>query len=278
MTRRTNDRRENRWFFHMISFLLIGLGIVFTYWPPYEFLRLVGHAFIISGILMATVDRFVKERFLREVSWDVSKYLIGYNLPLEIQDRIRDLMRTQVIRRDFELRYRLSRLAGQVDSAKLKLELEFSYELENVTNQVQPYQQMVAFERHDNPTLVELRCDSQDSKAVYFLDGSKLLKEKDDEPGVVEGYGKKIKLPPHNREKGMKYRIGGKYYFIVPEDYSDLFSFAGPTISVTAVAVEVPDDLEFIAPVGDVSTTKRWEYRRVFLPGEHIHVRWFKKR
>lgn len=256
---------------------LIVLGVLLVYAFDSEFAKLTGHALVIAGILALTVDRFIKERFLKEVSWDVSKYLIGYNLPPEIQDKIRDLMRTEVVRRNFELRYRLTSPAQPSIPPKLKLEIEFSFELENVTSRTQVYQQHVAFEKHDKPSLVELRCDSTDAKAVYCWQESTLLEEKDDEPGVLEAFGKKIKIPPHNCEQGKTYKIGGKYFFVVPEDYSDLFSFFSPTINVTAIAVDVPQDLEFVAPLGDVSTTRRWEYRRVFLPGEHIHVRWFRK-
>ena len=267
---------QRKWLFWVICVGLVLAGVGLNYWSKNEFSRAVGHALIIAGFLAATVDSFLKERFLKEASWDVSKYLIGYNLPAEIQDRIRELMSTQLVRRHFEIHYRLSRPTEEAAQGKFKFHVEYSYELENVTNQTQQYQQYWAAEEHDNPVLLELRCDSPDAKAVYCLDGSKVTREKEGEPGVIEAAAKKVKIPPHNLSRSLYYRFAGKYTLLVPQDHSDIVSLVGPTINVT-ITVDVPNDVEFVAPVADVATTKRWEYRRVFLPGEHIHVRWFMK-
>jgi hypothetical protein len=188
-----------------------------------EFIAAIGHALVIAGVLAATVDRFVKERFLREVSWDVAKYLIGYNLPPEVH-----------------------------------------------------YRQSIAFERWQRATITEMRCDSDDQRAAYFFTSARLGDESIDERGVFEAFGKRMRIPPHNAERGMNYRVAGRFWKILPDNSSDVISFASPTINVTLM-VEIPSGFEFVAPKADVQTANRWEYRRLFLPGEHLRVRWIRQ-
>src|ERR1700758_3064511 len=98
-------RKIPKYSFLLVLGVLLFVGIIFVLIPfPYlnlEFERALGHAFIIGAILAGTVDHYLKERVLREVTSDVAKYLVGYRLPEEVQGRIGELMHMRWIRRRF---------------------------------------------------------------------------------------------------------------------------------------------------------------------------------
>jgi len=118
---------------------------------------------MIAGLLALTVDRFVKERLLQEITRDVSKYLIGYQLPDKIQDKIHELMATSIIRTRFEQRYRLVPL----ENGMMRVEAEMSYDLENFSSSEQRYTPHLWFRKHENATVIDFGCHSNDSGSHF---------------------------------------------------------------------------------------------------------------
>src|SRR5579863_8040968 len=160
-----------------------------------EFARAISEALIIAGFIAVTVDRYVKERLLKETSHDISKYLIGYNLPPEVQDRIHRLMGTTVIRRDFRHSYKLERISGQV-----KATISGEYSVENCSNSEQEYTPALHLEKHEDPILIEFRCDSADKNAVDRKTGGI-----DDSRDVVSFFLRKFRVQPVGN--GLTYRV-----------------------------------------------------------------------
>jgi hypothetical protein len=262
------------WGFYVVCCLLLAVGAL-LHWQGGDLAKGIGEATMISAILAATVDVFVKRRFLKEISWDVSKYLIGYSLPEEIQDRIRELMATRLMTYEWEVRYRLTPVPD-TQPATIQLEVSYCYKVENLTSQKQDYQQHLQFEKRDKAEIRELRCDSKDTAANYVLSGDNLARESPDQAGVVEAKGTKIKIPPGNTKAGQIYRISGRYALTLPSDYRDSIVFMQQPAKTVAITVEAPETLEFSAsPPADVHTRHRWDYNRVFTPGQHLRLRWF---
>lgn len=230
-----------------------------------ELARAFGEALLIAGFIAITVDQYVKRRLLWETSHDISKYLIGYNLPTEIQDQIRALMSTAVIRRDFEQRYILKRASEN----KLQLTVEARYNVLNCSNTSREFTPRLDFEKHEAPTVLEFRCDSADRKAVDRKVGNQELKEHE---GVLSVALKKIRLQP--AAKGISYRVSVRYSRLVDAADSDVLTFVAPTIWATIMA-EYPEGISFVAGSATVETENRWEFQMMFLEGQHIHVRWF---
>jgi hypothetical protein len=254
--------------------ILLGIGLTLEAarvpYLQFSFAESLGHAFIIAAILSLTVDYYLKNRVLREVSADVSKYLIGYQLPPEIQDRIKALLQTQWTRRNCHIRCRVSDIPDR--SGYVKLDVTIADEMENVTDQTQAYTDTLEYEKHDPEKVTELRCDSEDIRASYCLSGDLLVREKRDELGVMVALGKRIKIPPARKSK-QRYRFTAKYEVVYPENYSDVVAFTWPTIGVV-LEVECPKTLRFTASPADVETPNRWEYKRLFLSGDHVRFRW----
>lgn len=254
----------------------ITAGVLLLYFPPKhatEFWYALAHALLVAGLLAVTVDIYLKKRTLKEVANDVSKFLVGYSLPAEVRDSIQDLMHETLIRRNSLLRIELVPLNNNEKEVKLKIEV-FD-EVENISSKGQIYVDEVSYEKHDKQTVTEMRCDSNDPRARYCNFGEKLtIVDNKEEPGVKCVRGKKIKLPSYSQKSGFQYRFGAKWEIILHENYSDVMSFARPTINAT-VEVNCPSNFKFtLSPQADIENANRWEFRRLFLPDQHIRYRW----
>ena len=96
--------------------------------------------------------------------------------------------------------------------------------------------------------------------------------------GVIEACGPTITVRSQNKAD-LSYRISDTHSLIQPEEYSDLISFLAPTINVKIIA-DFPPDITFLAPLDEETehpSPNIWEYTRLFMPTEHIRLRWFKK-
>ena len=236
-----------------------------------DFSRALGHAFIIASILAATVDHYLKERVLREVTLDVSKYLIGYRLPQEVQDRIRDLLQSKWIRRRFDLRIAFNELAG---GKKTKVDIRISEELQNITSETLPYHDVLEFDQHEPFTVLEMRCDCEEADCGYFLEGGQLNAIRTEANGVISFKTQEVRVPPVANTLNA-YRFGARYELTQPTKFSELISFSIPTIGVSIEITDHPPHYKFhVSPLPDVQAHNRWEYRRLFLPGEHIKIIW----
>lgn len=262
-------------FLLFVSLLLTAGLMLSSFGLPYipeRFSIALGDALMIASILGLTVDYFLKERVLREVSADVSKYLIGYRLPSEVQDRIHWLLQTQWIRRNFHIRCRLT----EINNDRVNLEITASHEIQNITSETLPYQHIIEYEQHDPQRVLEMRCDSNDQKAQYRIaDAGVQPREKPGDLGVMEVFGKKVKIPPVHESIGRTYTFACRYTVEFPSHYSDAVSFSQPTINVV-LEVECPNTYRITASGANVSTHNRWEYKKIFLPGENVTFRWQK--
>jgi len=226
-----------------------------------EVVRALGEALLIAAFIAATVDRYAKDRILREITKDVSKYLIGYNLPPKVQDRIKELMGTAIIRRD----YRHTYIFERTDGNSLKMTIRGEYTIENCTNSDQPYTPRLDFEPHEQPVLIEFRCDSADQNAFDRIGQQ--------DAGKFNFSLKPLAVRPVS--SGMTYKVSWRYYRFVKQDDSDLMAFRAPTIDVT-ISVECPDDNIVFDGGGDatVKTLNYWKHESLFTRGQHLHPRW----
>lgn len=165
---RESTATEQRAFWPLIlSLIAAGVVLVAT---KNEFLISLGHAALIAGVLAGTVDLYLKQRLLKEILLDASKFLIGYELPTEVKDRIRELILTPLIRRDFELRCELTELADGC----YRSVLEWSFEIDNLSHKPQTYQQSAESlenSKEEQPKFLEFRCDSTEPGASYVVPG-----------------------------------------------------------------------------------------------------------
>lgn len=257
----------------VILLLVIGLTLLFVdlRYVSTTFTHSLADALIIASVLAFTVDVYLKEQVLREVSSDVSKYLVGYRLPEEVQNRIRSLLQTRWIRRNCSVRLRLTEIPGK--PRYVRIEMVVAKDLENITSETESFQDKYTYEKHLPEKILEMRCDSADENAQYVIAGAGLALDKSDEPGVMQALGVEVKVPPVHTTLGTYYRFTVRYEAEYPDNYSDILSFELPTMNVVFEA-ECPPGFRVSATPADVTTPNRWEYRKLFLPGEHIRYRW----
>ena len=265
--------------FRVLLLLLVACGVSLLYFGS-GFLghaaEGIGEALIIAGVLALTVDGYVKEHLLKEASQDIAMYLVGYQLPPEIQGTIKDLMSTNLVARGVHLHYELS--LPKQSPGKVLAEVTLTYHVDNISNKKRSYKQRVYQQNTFSPAFLELRCDSNDEKGKYHLGARELsLQLKGQEAEfVAKVVAPEIQLRPRDQAGSFRYQFTAKFTLLFPEDYSDFFVFDDPAIGVIITA-GYPEQLDFIGP-SDPDNINRWEYDRVFFGGEQTTVQWRKKR
>jgi len=255
-----------------ISVTLLGIGLIslatafdfYGHQVTRELTRAFGEAFVVAAFIASTVDQYIKHGLVS----DLYKYIAGYGLPSDIQDKIEELTKTTIIRRDFAQNY----LLEHHSTGRLKLTVDGTYKIVNCSNHVKEHTPRLDFEKHEDPTLDYFRCDSADSSAVEVKKGNESLSEKQD--GVLSVSLRKKKVQPE--KKNISYSVSFRYSRIVDPKDSDILSFILPTIGAV-VSVDRPDDISFDAGKATVETENRWEFTGLFLENQHIHVRWSPK-
>jgi hypothetical protein len=265
----------------LIVAALIGVWATTHYIPEeYHVRRALGltvcEALLVAAFLGATVDVYLKKALIRDLSKDVFQYLAGYGLPEEIKQRIRELMGTFFVRHNWDVSFTLSPIP---ESDDVYVDVIYSYELENVTNETKRYPFMVQAEKRLNPRILELRCD--DPKAHFCKiapPGGSLGEDQQNLMGVLKVV-EEIDVKPSSRNAGLRYPCRGHYQLRTPSSSGDTFSFGQTSVDVT-LTTSCPDGYEFSieAEPDTIVTPNMWQFRRrAFLHGEHIMVRWFKK-
>jgi hypothetical protein len=274
-----DKHKRSAWWFYLglLGIFLLGFGLIFVNHHYEATNKLIvgifeplGHAFIIAAILGVTVDLFVKVRLLREASNDIAKYLIGYKLPEEIQDRIKEIMGATLIRKDVIIHYKMTQSPQNPD--KLLVEVKYEHQIENLTNSTIDYPDQIDFPVHENPTVVEMRCDSNDKGASYCHDnvqGDTSIKS------IIRFSGDSVPIKPKSKNSNVRYRFTIRYSYEKFKNDSDYFAIMMPSIGF-ALTAEYPDTIEFVGPYHWINKD-RWEDDRAFVRGEHISFRWFEK-
>jgi len=265
---------EGKYFWFIIAVIgLLGVWLVIGYKVPLilgEFRLAFGHALLIAAILAATVDRFVKDRLIWEVTSNVWQYLAGHRVPTELSDYLHDSLQARLVRRNLVVTYTISKKTD----GRLRADIEIIYDIENYGNKNETFPLWISEEKHKNPSFQEISCMSSDTNA--WVDSSRASpKISAPDAGVVRAEAEVGSITVQPYREGLFYRVKFKYFLeSIADSDSDVIAFNGPTIFVTIIAT-VPHGTRFIAPKPDVSKGPASIYRRVFLKEQHLHVRWF---
>lgn len=275
------SRQEVRFWDVLVMIFILGLGLIVIVrflpeaWVLRRFLvTSVGETSIVATVLGLTVDRYLKGYLIRNASQDVYKYLVGYNLPDEIKARLQALVGLALVRHNREIAYRLTPVEGP--STEVLIDVNYSFELENISNTIQKYTLRIQAEKYLNPRIVELRCDDPETKfRLIAADNESLGRDQSGLPGVIEAHAQEIDGKPSGGT--LRYPFRGHYQLRTPTDHSDAFSFSHPSSGVT-LTVACPPDYRFSIEQPDtILTDDMWQFRkRAFLRSEHVTVRWFK--
>jgi hypothetical protein len=267
---------------YLIALLLVVGGAITIWWHgrglpaewPADVSRELGHALIIAGLLAGTVDFYVKKHLVHAIQRDTAHYLVGWNLPETVQNKIRDLIRTPLIRRNMVVEIELTPSLAAA-GPKFNVRYNISYDVVNVSSEPQGFQPYVESEEHNIPTGIQIQCTSTPTDRPATVTRGK---------GVVRAEGSSEKIPPEG-DRGFQVSYSNEN----PVEYSDPIQFAYPTEGLT-ISISCPADVEATAAEcpseptvmndtvsGRVRSTWRYGDRKVFLTGEAVIIRWRKK-
>jgi hypothetical protein len=152
----------------------------------------------------------------------------------------------------------------------MRLECETDFEVVNPTNEIQRYSHAIQFEQVENPTVHSMNLVSvQENYSV-----APALAGKADDPVVLEAKGREVKIMPASQ--GITYRFGAKCSMIYPKEFFYALHVGHPTIGIT-VEVVPPTGFDVTASPTPTCTKNLWIYEKLFMPGEHVDIRWQQK-
>jgi len=266
--------KDKSWLLYLASIALVASG-AFLVWLSFRYpfepfnkesLLALGHALVIAGLLALTVDRFVKQRLVKEVARDTARFVVGYELPEELRQRIQDLLRTALVRTNYLATYRL-----RTTEQGIELEVETSWNIENYSSVPQPYTQEVILERHERATSLSIQGKSSDGNYNYDLKGVTLRLAEDE--NTIRVKGDQMMIQP--RSSGVVYDVLTRFV-ICPKDNATPNVFGAPTFGAT-ILTEVPPgySITLRSMVEDGKQIGgKWRFNKLFMPGEHIWIRW----
>jgi len=161
---------------------------------------------------------------------------------------------------------------------QVQVDVTISFDAKNYSDLVLPYVPIFQEETFYSP---ELQC------LEYGILGQQpyieTLEETNTTTKVKTVKGKHtIKLQPFRSSGKSICQVKMRYRLRMPENYSDVTSFAGPTIGATLVAQNIPPGFDVVSIGENTSTNhqngdKSWYFDRPFITNQHIRVWWFRQ-
>jgi len=255
---------EKRWVF-ILGVILMGLG-GWGIWKAHdEVLWRFSEAAIIAGTLSVSVDLWLKRQLQVDAAKDIFHHLLGMSLPPELRDKLQSFVEENAIyRTGVEIRVHID---DGTDGVTLSVEMDAT----NKAARNSTYRQYLTLEEAFQGEILYASLRSQ-SKSYYALDAAKLsLKETlPKEPMVWHWEGPEQPIAKDDElYQYIKFTVKRKR-----SDFYILF-FGRPTIYPT-LRVTGSESLFITASVDDDTRVNGTEYfyKRVFLRGDHIQVRW----
>jgi hypothetical protein len=254
--------QELKWkWFHMASVagLILGGAVLLIY----DFWKSLGEALLIAGILAIVVDPYLKRRIQKEAGLDIFHHLLGFALPLEIKERLKQIViGTKLYRQDMTMVCTFS-----ATSTGMKIEFETRFEVVNPTPEIVPFRQRLQFEKSEVPTLLSI---SLTGDPQYGKDAK--LSPLRGEEAVLAYEGRAIKIKPKEANERAWFSSG--YSCEYPMSGFHVQNFGYPTIGFTLKVRSKPKNLRVTATPADKQTESEWVYPGLFMTGDHIQIRW----
>jgi hypothetical protein len=267
--------------FLTIVILSLALGIVAMFCPK-ELVRGFGEALFIAGFLALTVDLFVKQRLAREVSQDVLAAALGYHLPIEIREEIREIASFKIIRRDVDVVYRINPYESSNEYVWVESELEF--DVENLTDSSEPFSHLIWVERpfHFAGSLRQIlyaKAVGVEAGQEYELSNDDLVQTEAKDEHAME-WTRIANIPAR---KTARYR--SHFRQVLPAEHVDTFLLIQPSIGIKVrvyVSQTLPPllvSVNFAHRRNDQKETgggNTWELNAGFPPHSTVTIEWRK--
>lgn len=254
---------RRNWIIPAIGGALFVVGLAGIIWCPLEVGRRLSDAFFITGFLTLAVDPLLRRRLLKEATTDIFHHLLGFDLPVEIRESLKDFV--------FRNRYYRENVIIDVHAETASdgmVDITWTMRADVVAVAATEYQQHASFEEAEQGRVLQASVTSTSRPQLKYEVTTPSLEPVKNEPMVSGWFGKKMKLKKGDElQTFLKYVTRGRQ-----TDFSTM-NFASSTIN-PRIRVTSSDDLEIYASQADQRTGNEYIYRKVFVPSDHVQIRW----
>lgn len=257
---------EAYWLYLVAGVVLVASLVALYYYSETGHWHGVIEAICIASALTLTVDPFVKERLGHEVSKSIFYHVIGFELPPEMQDRLRTYLRgLEYYRESLSITVKALRIEGE------EVFIEITLEGRIVALTQCRYAPSLAFEEVEHGEVHEIwaKRPGTEDKVVEWKSTDGLTP--DDEPMTMLYAPKPVEL-----QRGEK--LDSFFRFTVRLRKKDYWvqTFGTTTLKTTVKLVPLEHMEMFASHPRCMNPQNRNEYayNKVFIVGENIHVRW----
>lgn len=280
------------WFLWIIGgFAVIGMFLI-SYpdsipYLPKNLVTSLGEALVIAAILASTVDIYVKRKLGEDIARDVSPFILGRDLPSEFRDVLREIMKIEVFRKNFEIDFEIAEIHDHPGYVLVTTTVK--YEVENLAANNQDYTQ-TGFVQKTPPNI------AGESKILgagvtglgdefdYSYSEAQIAEqvEENENERLLQVFWKKtVSIPPN--KGGPCPVFWGKHEQILTRQDADTFYFVHPTLGAT-VRASAPPNLIVTVDFGHQDNgralkipkdrPRMWELKAAFLPWQSIAIDW----
>ena len=254
---------RRNWIIPAIGGALFVVGLAGIIWCPVGVCQRLSDALFILGFLTLAVDPLLRRRLLKEATTDIFHHLLGFDLPVEIREALKDfLLQNRYYRENVIIDVHAETASdGMVD-------ITWTMRADVVAVAATEYRQHTSFEEAEQGRVLQASVTSTSRPQLNYEVTTPSLTPDKNEPMVSAWFGKKMKL-----KKGDELQTFLKF---VTRGHRTGFStnnFASSTIN-PRIRVTSSDDLEIYASQSDQRIGNEYIYRKVFVPSDHIQVRW----
>jgi hypothetical protein len=169
------------------ALVLSGVGLHFWHWSLPDAWRwvdetrvLLAHALIVAGLIGGTVDTLLKAALIR----DVGSLFVGWALPQEIRNYIREISQTSIVRRNYQIHYVLRQLGPDV-----VVQITHDCDVYNYSTGLRKYAPALAVDLMENPDItgVALEITRGDTTKRWDPGALNACKKREMTPQLIDG-------------------------------------------------------------------------------------------
>jgi hypothetical protein len=251
----------------------IGLRLLYDLLLRESVIHSLSDAFIVAAILGVSVDWFLKRALIK----DVGSIFIGWALPQQLREHIREVSEIALVRYNRLLHYKVTRT-----DSELFLDVIDSWEIYNFGTSRRKYTSLQAIDLHERPDVNMIRCTQTFGGKTVHWDAEKLNSDKrtKEEGDAIHWQIKPVILKSQQADDPHKKagcHIEWRYRLRVPVYSSTNIYFPLATVGVT-VSVDCPKEIDFTCDQSESTLhapgSNRWQHDRLFAPGQVLHLKW----
>jgi hypothetical protein len=261
----------------IVFFALVAVGLILHFfyqhdWPLYSTFHAFADALIVAGLLGATVDRFLKHDLMR----DVGAIFIGWALPDEIRNYIREVSNTSLVRRNYRAEYVFT--ASEDD---VVIDASEEWEVFNYSTGVRKYQPHMAINLVESPSRDHIQCDFTTNGRTKVYTAKKLDTEhrEKEETRVIYRLPKSSLRAQDIEDRRTAASCRVKWQYRITKKRNDVILTYStlPTIGIT-VLIRCNCGLKFEfdpEKAEHAENSSEWRYPGLFMPRQAFSIRWY---